>query len=62
MCRRASGQCVEGMTHGCILTKFKNGFHKLGIPWSFNADHQPIGGKFDKREDQLWLVAGLLVT
>ena len=52
------GQCVEGMTHGCILTKFKNGFHKLGIPWSFNADHQPIGGKFDKREDQL--VAGCM--
>ena len=23
---------VEGMTHGCILAKFKNGFHKLGIP------------------------------
>ena len=38
------GQSVEGMTHGCILAKFKNGFHKLGIPWSFNADHQPIGG------------------
>ena len=52
------GQSVEGMTHGCILTKFKNGFHKLGIPWSFNADHQPIGGKFDKREDQL--VAGCM--
>ena len=52
------GQSVEGMTHGCILAKFKNGFHKLGIPWSFNADHQPIGGKFDKREDQL--VAGCM--
>src|SRR5690606_16844400 len=23
------------------------------IPWSFNADHQPIGGKFDEREDAL---------
>ena len=47
------GQSVEGMSHGCILTKLKNGFHKLGIAWSFNADHQPIGGKFDEREDQL---------
>ena len=47
------GQSVEGMSHGCILAKLKNGFHKLGIPWSFNADHQPIGGKFDAREDQL---------
>ena len=52
------GQSVEGMTHGCVLAKFKNGFHKLGIPWSFNADHQPIGGKFDEREDQL--VAGCM--
>ena len=33
-------------------------FNKLGIPWSFNADHQPIGGKFDEREDQL--VAGCM--
>ena len=47
------GQSVEGMSHGCILAKLKNGFHTLGIPWSFNADHQPIGGKFDVREDQL---------
>jgi hypothetical protein len=23
------------------------------VPWSFNADHQPIGGKFDAREDAL---------
>jgi hypothetical protein len=47
------GQSVEGMTHGCILAKLKSGFHKLGLAWSFNADHQPIGGKFDVREDQL---------
>lgn len=47
------GQSVEGMSHGCVLAKLKNGFHKVGIPWSFNADHQPIGGKFDEREDQL---------
>lgn len=47
------GQSVEGMSHGCVLTKLKTGFHHRGIPWSFNADHQPIGGKFDSREDQL---------
>jgi hypothetical protein len=47
------GQSVEGMSHGCILSKLKTGFHHRGIAWSFNADHQPIGGKFDSREDQL---------
>ncbi len=47
------GQSVEGMSHGCVLTKLKTGFHHRGIAWSFNADHQPIGGKFDSREDQL---------
>lgn len=52
------GQSVEGMSHGCVLAKLKTGFHKRGIHWSFNADHQPIGGKFDVREDQL--VAGCL--
>ncbi len=52
------GQSVEGMSHGCVLTKLKNGFHRNGIAWSFNADHQPIGGKFDDREDAL--VAGCL--
>ena len=52
------GQSVEGMSHGCILAKLKNGFHARKIQWSFNADHQPIGGKFDEREDQL--VAGCL--
>jgi hypothetical protein len=41
------------MSHGCVLSKLKTGFHRRGIPWSFNADHQPIGGKFDSREDQL---------
>jgi len=44
---------VEGMSHGCVLSKLKTGFHRCGIAWSFNADHQPIGGKFDVREDQL---------
>jgi hypothetical protein len=47
------GQSVEGMSHGCVLSKLKNGFHRRGVAWSFNADHQPIGGKFDVREDQL---------
>ncbi|HYP16236.1 MAG TPA: tagaturonate epimerase family protein [Opitutus sp.] len=47
------GQSVEGMSHGSVLAKLKTGFHHRGIAWSFNADHQPIGGKFDAREDQL---------
>ena len=47
------GQSVEGMSHGCILSKLKTGFHRRRLAWSFNADHQPIGGKFDGREDQL---------
>jgi hypothetical protein len=47
------GQSVEGMSHGCILSKLKTGFHRRRIAWSFNADHQPIGGKFDDREDRL---------
>ena len=52
------GQSVEGMSHGCVMAKLKTGFHTRGIAWSFNADHQPIGGKFDVREDAL--VAGCL--
>ena len=47
------GQSVEGMSHGCVLSKLKTGFHRRRIAWSFNADHQPIGGKFDAREDVL---------
>src|SRR5687767_16024787 len=47
------GQSVEGMSHGCVLSKLKTGFHRRRVAWSFNADHQPIGGKFDAREDQL---------
>lgn len=47
------GQSVEGMSHGCVLSKLKTGFHTRGIAWSFNADHQPIGGKFDNREEAL---------
>ncbi len=47
------GQSVEGMSHGCVLAKLKTGFHRRRLAWSFNADHQPIGGKFDHREDAL---------
>ncbi len=47
------GQSVEGMSHGCVLSKLKTGFHRRRIAWSFNADHQPIGGKFDSREEAL---------
>ena len=47
------GQGVEGMSHGAVLSKLRTGFHRRGIAWSFNADHQPIGGKFDGREDAL---------
>lgn len=54
------GQSVEGMSHGSILSKLKTGFHLRRIPWSFNADHQPIGGKFDAREDAL--VRGCLLA
>jgi hypothetical protein len=54
------GQSVEGMSHGCILAKLRSGFHARRIAWSFNADHQPIGGKFDIREDAL--VRGCLLA
>ncbi|SDS06743.1 tagaturonate epimerase family protein [Opitutus sp. GAS368] len=54
------GQSVEGMSHGCVLSKVKTGFHHRKIAWSFNADHQPIGGKFDVREDAL--VKGCLLA
>ncbi len=54
------GQSVEGMSHGCVLSKLKHGFHHRRIAWSFNADHQPIGGKFDSREDAL--VRGCLLA
>ena len=54
------GQSVEGMSHGCVLSKLKTGFHHRRIAWSFNADHQPIGGKFDVREDAL--VKGCLLA
>jgi hypothetical protein len=47
------GQSVQGMSHGCVLSKLRTGFHRRRIAWSFNADHQPIGGKFDAREDAL---------
>jgi hypothetical protein len=54
------GQSVEGMSHGAVLSKLKTGFHHRRLAWSFNADHQPIGGKFDAREDAL--VAGCVLA
>lgn len=54
------GQSVEGMSHGAVLSKLKTGFHRRGISWGFNADHQPVGGKFDAREDRL--VEGCLLA
>lgn len=54
------GQSVEGMGHGCVLAKLRSGFHRRRIPWSFNADHQPVGGKFDAREEEL--VRGCLLA
>jgi hypothetical protein len=47
------GQSVEGMSHGSVLSKLKTGFHPRNLAWGFNADHQPIGGKFDAREAEL---------
>ena len=47
------GQSVEGMTHACIVALLKAGFHRRRIPWGFNADHQPIGGRFDAIEEEL---------
>ncbi|HEY5228345.1 MAG TPA: hypothetical protein VIJ19_07365, partial [Opitutaceae bacterium] len=54
------GQSVEGMSHGCVLSKLRTGFHRRRIAWSFNADHQPIGGAFDAREDAL--VSGCILA
>ncbi|MBA3685352.1 MAG: hypothetical protein H0W72_08940, partial [Planctomycetes bacterium] len=54
------GQSVEGMSHGAVLSKLKTGFHRHRLAWGFNADHQPIGGKFDAREDRL--VTGCLLA
>ncbi|HEX6271627.1 MAG TPA: tagaturonate epimerase family protein [Polyangiaceae bacterium] len=54
------GQSVEGMSHGAVLSKLKTGFHLRGIAWGFNADHQPVGGKFDGREAEL--VRGCLLA
>jgi hypothetical protein len=47
------GQSVEGMSHASILAFLKIGFHQRRIPWGFNADHQPIGGRFDAIEEEL---------
>lgn len=47
------GQSVQGMSHGAVLSKLRSGFHRRRIPWGFNADHQPVGGRFDTREEGL---------
>jgi hypothetical protein len=47
------GQSVMGMSHASIITLLKLGFHHNNIPWGFNADHQPIGGRFDAIEPEL---------
>src|SRR5882724_667808 len=54
------GQSVEGMSHGAVLSKLKTGFHSRRIAWGFNADHQPVGGKYDAREAEL--VSGCLLS
>ncbi len=54
------GQSVEGMSHGAVLSMLEHGFHRRRLPWGFNADHQPIGGRFDQREDAL--VRGCLLA
>lgn len=54
------GQSVQGMSHLAVLSKLTSGFHRRRIPWGFNADHQPVGGKFDAREDAL--VAGAILA
>jgi hypothetical protein len=47
------GQSVQGMSHASIIEMLKHGFHRHRIPWGFNADHQPIGGRFDAIEEHL---------
>ncbi|MBN8525239.1 MAG: hypothetical protein J0M02_07890, partial [Planctomycetes bacterium] len=44
------GQSVQGMSHGAVLSKLRTGFHRRRVAWGFNADHQPVGGRFDARE------------
>jgi hypothetical protein len=47
------GQSVQGMSHAAIIAFLKLGFHRHRLPWGFNADHQPIGGRFDAIEAKL---------
>lgn len=47
------GQSVEGMSHAGVIELMKCGFHRRRIPWGFNADHQPVGGRFDAIEEEL---------
>ncbi|MBF0244555.1 MAG: hypothetical protein HQL31_04715, partial [Planctomycetes bacterium] len=54
------GQSVQGMSHAAVITYLKLGFHQNRIPWGFNADHQPVGGVFDRIEEEL--VAGSILA
>ncbi len=47
------GQSVMGMSVTCVVSFLKYGFHRNRVPWGFNADHQPIGGRFDEIENEL---------
>lgn len=47
------GQSVQGMTHMQVVTFLKLGFHLRKLPYGFNADHQPVGGRFDAIEESL---------
>jgi hypothetical protein len=47
------GQSVQGMTIAQIVQFLKLGFHLRRIAYGFNADHQPVGGRFDAVEDEL---------
>ncbi len=47
------GQSVQGMTHAAVASFLACGLHARRLPWGFNADHQPIGGRFDALEEEL---------
>ena len=47
------GQSAQGTSHAAIIAFMKLGFHRHRIPWGFNANHHPIGGRFDALEDRL---------
>ncbi len=47
------GQSMQGVSLAAVIAYLKLGFHRHRIPWGFNADHQPVGGRFDAIEEQL---------